>query len=106
MCPVKEPEHFSRPDQVPCLTEQYLRLFKGASDEPYLAEGSTGYTKRPASEGVAERIHAFNPDARLIYVMRDPFERLVSHYRHTVRKGAGERVSSRRTPPAVRLSAV
>ncbi|MGH7508348.1 MAG: sulfotransferase family protein [Gemmatimonadales bacterium] len=87
MSPVKEPEHFSRPESVSLRTKQYLRLFRGASNEAYLAEGSTEYTKRPAYDGVAERIHAFNPDARLIYVMRDPFARLVSHYRHMTRKG-------------------
>jgi hypothetical protein len=87
MSPVKEPEHFSSPESTSRRTEQYLRLFRGASDEVYLAEGSTGYTKRPIYEGVAERIHAFNPDARLVYVMRDPFARMVSHYRHHVRKG-------------------
>ncbi len=87
MSPVKEPEHFSRAEHVSRRTKEYLRLFRGASNEAYLAEGSTGYTKRPASEGVAERIHAFNPDARLVYVMRDPFARLVSHYRHMTQKG-------------------
>lgn len=87
MSPVKEPEYFSRPESMSRRTKQYLRLFRGASDEVYLAEGSTGYTKRPIFDGVAERIHAFNPDARLVYVMRDPFARLVSHYRHNVRKG-------------------
>jgi hypothetical protein len=87
MSPVKEPEHFSRPEEVSRRRGHYLRLFRGASHETYLAEGSTGYTKRPIYDGVAERIHAFNPDARLVYVMRDPFARLVSHYRHMVQKG-------------------
>jgi hypothetical protein len=87
MSPVKEPEHFSRAESMSRRTKQYFRLFRGASKEVYLADGSTGYTKRPIYDGVAERIHAFNPDARLVYVMRDPFARLVSHYRHHVQKG-------------------
>lgn len=86
MCPVKEPEHFSRPENFSRPAE-YLRLFQKASGQEYLAEGSTEYTKRPTYDGVAERIHAFNPEARFVYIMRDPFERLVSHYRHQIRKG-------------------
>jgi hypothetical protein len=86
MSPVKEPMHFSRENHAH-RRDEYLRLFQGASGQRYLAEGSTEYTKRPLLEGVAERIYQFNPRARLVYVMRDPFARLVSHYRHEVRKG-------------------
>jgi hypothetical protein len=35
--------------------------------------------------GVPKRIHEFNPNSRLIYVMRDPVERAISHYWHQVR---------------------
>jgi hypothetical protein len=87
MSPVKEPAHFSRAENWASGHERYLRLFEGASDQVYLAEGSTEYTKRPEYDRVAERIHAFNPEARIVYVVRDPFSRLVSHYRHEVRKG-------------------
>jgi Sulfotransferase family len=87
MSPVKEPEHFSRVENFCHRSDRYLGLFQGASSETYLAEGSTEYTKRPNYDGVADRIHAFNPDARFVYVMRNPFDRLVSHYRHQIRKG-------------------
>jgi hypothetical protein len=87
MSPIKEPEHFSRAENFCHRTDRYLGLFQGATNETYLAEGSTEYTKRPTYDGVAERIHAFNPDARFVYVMRNPFDRVVSHYRHQTRKG-------------------
>ena len=35
--------------------------------------------------GVAERIAKFNPEARFIYIMRDPIERTISHYWFNVR---------------------
>jgi sulfotransferase family protein len=35
--------------------------------------------------GVVERLEKFNPDARFIYVLRDPVERTLSHYWHMVR---------------------
>jgi hypothetical protein len=39
----------------------------------------------PYYAGVAERIANFNPQARFVYLMRDPVERTVSHYWHMVR---------------------
>lgn len=62
----------------------YFRLFDHAGDVDYAGESSTAYTRRPRIEGAAERIHAHCPDARLIYVMRDPVERSISHYRYNV----------------------
>lgn len=50
-------------------------------------EAAPEYTNHPVSAGVAERIHAHVPDARLIYIMRDPVERLVSHWQHAYARG-------------------
>lgn len=46
-------------------------------------EASPNYTKRRDFPGVPERISAVLPDARLIYVVRDPVDRAVSQYRHS-----------------------
>jgi hypothetical protein len=51
--------------------EHYLRLFQSRGDTVLLGEASANYTKRPLVSGVPERIHDFNPDARLIYLLRD-----------------------------------
>lgn len=46
-------------------------------------ETSPHYTNLPRFEGVASRMRdVLGPQARLIYMVRDPFERLVSHYLH------------------------
>lgn len=45
-------------------------------------ETSPGYTNFPVIPGVPERMHALVPDARLIYLVRDPVERTLSHYHH------------------------
>jgi hypothetical protein len=37
--------------------------------------------------GAAEAIHALNPDARIVFLLRDPVERAISHYFHEVRMG-------------------
>jgi hypothetical protein len=38
-------------------------------------------------DGIPQRIEATLPGARLIYVVRDPVERLVSHYKHLYAEG-------------------
>lgn len=58
----------------------YLERFAEARDERFIGESSTDYTKAPRLSGVAARIKVFAPDARILYIMRDPLARAVSHY--------------------------
>lgn len=58
----------------------YLQRFAQARDERYVGESSTDYTKAPRLGSVAARIRSFSPDARILYIMRDPVARAVSHY--------------------------
>jgi hypothetical protein len=97
MCPWKEPSHFVDPDQLRMLEpqiwslgfwksqEEYLQLFQSAGAATILGEASVLYSHLPFVSGVPERISQFNPDARVIYVMRDPIERTISHYWERVR---------------------
>jgi Sulfotransferase domain len=50
-------------------------------------ESSPHYTNQPRFTGVAERIKTHCPDARLLYMVRDPIKRLLSHWVHAT--GAG-----------------
>jgi len=50
-------------------------------------ESSPHYTNLPRFEGVAERIQRHCPDARLLYMVRDPIKRILSHWVHAT--GAG-----------------
>lgn len=45
-------------------------------------EASPNYTARDRFPGVPERMHSVIPDARLIYLVRDPIERVISHWIH------------------------
>lgn len=45
-------------------------------------ESSPDYTHHPAIPGVPERMHAVVPDAKLIYMVRDPVDRMLSQYMH------------------------
>lgn len=50
-------------------------------------ESSPLYTTHPFYLGVPERIRATVPEARLIYLVRDPVERMISHYVHAYAAG-------------------
>jgi len=81
----KEPGYFVDELSLRRGEKWYCNLFENAQDYRYRGESSTHYTKLPLYRGVPERIFRFNPDAKLIYIMRDPFERVVSHYWHALR---------------------
>ncbi len=85
MCEPKEPGYFVEELTLSRGRHWYSSLFDGAKDETILGESSTHYAKLPVYRGVPERIARFNPDARFIFVMRDPVERVISHYWHNVR---------------------
>jgi hypothetical protein len=55
---------------------------------PVRGETSPHYTNLPRFEGVAERMReTLGPDVRLIYMVREPLERILSHYLHNVGGG-------------------
>lgn len=76
----------------------YLALFEGAGKARVIGESSTNYSKAPRMPGVPERIVSFNPEAKILYVMRDPVERSISHYWHAV----GQRKERRDLVDAIR----
>jgi Sulfotransferase domain len=68
--------------------EWYEQHFQDAEpDVVAMGEASTSYTKFPWIKDVPERISAVLGNIRLIYVVRDPVERMRSHYLHNVSTG-------------------
>jgi Sulfotransferase domain len=49
---------------------------------PVRGESSPGYSAYPLYRGVPERMAATIPEAKLVYLVRDPVDRIVSHYTH------------------------
>ncbi len=49
-------------------------------DAPVRGEATPAYAAHPFHAGVPERIAEVAPDARLIYLVRDPLDRLVAHW--------------------------
>jgi hypothetical protein len=89
--PRKEPRFFSNPHPTRDEVAAYRALFAGRTDEAWAFEASTAYTKYPMLPGVADRIYKVLPDARFIYVVRDPVERICSAYLHNCAEGREHR---------------
>lgn len=83
----KEPNFFNDDEIYPERFGWYRSLFAGASAEQLCGEASTHYTKLPTYQHTAERIFEHTPNARLIYIIRHPVDRLVSHYIHEWSEG-------------------
>lgn len=78
----KEPNFFSDEPNWSKGIGWYRSLFAHAPPGSIRGESSTHYTKLPTYPETVERFAEHLPDARLIYVMRDPVARLVSQYIH------------------------
>lgn len=62
----------------------YLKLFADAGDAKYIGDSSQNYSRLPLVQGVAQRIADFRPDAKILYIVRDPVLRTISHYWYMV----------------------
>lgn len=57
---------------------------KSAGGYKAFGEASPFYTSYPENDGVPRRMHSVIPGAKLIYVVRNPVERILSQYQHWV----------------------
>lgn len=62
--------------------EWYKSLFTG--DFQLYGEASPNYTKAQSYPDTARNMYATIPDAKLIYIVRDPIERIYSHLHHNL----------------------
>ena len=76
----------------------YERNFAAAGDALAVGEASPDYTKFPIHPGVPKRMAETVPDARLLYVIRNPVERIRSHYLHDVARGRERRPIAEAVP--------
>ena len=83
----KEPNYFSNDEVFQSGEQWYSDLYKSAATEDLVGEASTHYTKLPRYPETVARAQAYAPGAKLIYVMRHPIDRLVSHYIHNWTQG-------------------
>jgi hypothetical protein len=81
----KELNYFVAELNWPLGLDWYTSHFRAA--DAVRGDSSPHYTNRPRFDGVAQRLAETIPDARLIYMVRDPIERMLSHYLHNVGGG-------------------
>lgn len=81
----KEPETLIRFTALEDIERDYAQLFAKTPANSVRGEASTAYTKLPVYSGAAERAHALTGgNLRIVYMRRDPVERIVSHFKHEV----------------------
>ena len=69
----------------------YRSCFVDADGAGAVGESSPDYTKTHNHPRVAERMYSVIPDAALVYVVREPVDRMRSMYRHLVLDGTETR---------------
>jgi hypothetical protein len=92
MSPVKEPGYFSgdvnrehrRRFNHPADEAKYLALFADARGEKRLGEASTRYVLSPAAAG---QVKDFQPDARIVAILRNPVDMIHSLHGELVSTG-------------------
>jgi hypothetical protein len=83
-----EPKYFLRSDAAQQSSDHYRRtLFRGKPGARLLGEKSTSYFER---SDLADAMLAVLPGVRFVFVLRDPTERAISHYRFSVDSGADD----------------
>lgn len=85
----KEPNYYSGPPgrfPYPMGRVESQAEYESLFDPNYAVRGeaSVSYANHPRRPGVPERIKDAVPQARFIYLVRDPVARAISHYQHQV----------------------
>lgn len=76
----KEPEFFARDDIYEKGIGYYADLFAEATDSQLIGEASPIYSMSPYFPNTASRIRKHTPDAKFIFIMREPVSRAFSVY--------------------------
>ena len=82
----KEMSYFSKDEIYRRGVAWYASLFDDAREDQICGEASTTYTRWPHYKKSAERLAALRPEAKLIYLVRNPIDRLYSFYAHRMRE--------------------
>lgn len=86
-----EPNYFIAEQNWPRGRDWYESLFDRADGAAAIGECSPSYTWAHVYHGVPERMAQVVPQARLVYVVRDPIARMQSMYMHQVSAGRERR---------------
>jgi hypothetical protein len=76
----KEPHFFSYDHLYKLGWDKYLDLYGHCTIQKAIGDASTSYSRIRYHPAAVERIHQHVPDARIIYMVRHPLERMESAY--------------------------
>jgi hypothetical protein len=91
VCAGKEPGFFVEEINWSKGVSWYEGLFAGSGESRAIGEASTYYTMFPYFDGVPERMASLLPAVKIIYVMRNPVERMRSGYVQLLEEGKERR---------------
>ena len=87
-CTKKEPDFFASDTNFAKGMEWYRGLWDFDPNIHKIAlEASTNYSKVPVLPNAAERIASADANFKFIYLLRNPIERIESHYTHSLFRG-------------------
>ncbi|MCW9709180.1 sulfotransferase domain-containing protein [Fodinibius salsisoli] len=89
MSAIKEVDFFIEENNYNKGISWYQSQFQG--DFKIFGEASPNYSKAHYFKGVPRRMYELVPRAKLIYLVRDPIERIISHYTHNYSEGREHR---------------
>ena len=76
----KEPRMFHLDPPHQGAAARYIALFENVGNTKAIGESSVVYSRCKGRPGTARRIDQFNPNARIIYIVRHPLRRLESSW--------------------------
>jgi hypothetical protein len=76
----KEPHFFSYDHVYKLGWQKYLTLYRHGRDEKAIGDASTSYSRIRYHPSVVARIHEHVPEAKIIYMVRHPLQRMESAY--------------------------
>jgi hypothetical protein len=82
-----EPHYFTAERRWKLGQAWYESQFKEAGDAVAVGEKSASYSRHPLYQGVPGRVAALLPNARVVYLVRHPLQRMRSEYLHRLLNG-------------------
>lgn len=86
---IKEVDYFIEENNYGRGEDWYRARFQGDFD--IYGEASPNYSKAHYFQGVPQRMHELLPEVKLIYLVREPIDRILSHYTHNIADGREQR---------------
>lgn len=91
-CGKKELNALLKPDLEEIATI-YGENYHGVGPEKLLGDVSADYSTLPTNSGVAQRAFEIAPDLKIVYIVRNPVRRALSHHQHMMNwSGEGQMV--------------